>query len=79
MISQMLNLRIWQVENHQNMLICLSIKRLTIFFEKALRGLMIAISLYLLPSINEQIDSILRTSALRVLENKDRDEDFWLS
>ncbi len=75
----MLNLRIWQVENHQNMLICLSIKRLTIFFEKALRGLMIAISLYLLPSINEQIDSILRTSALRVLENKDRDEDFWLS
>jgi hypothetical protein len=28
MISQILNLQIKQVENHQNMLICLSIKRL---------------------------------------------------
>jgi hypothetical protein len=41
MISQMLNLQIWQIENHQNMLICLSIKRLTILFEEALFTILI--------------------------------------
>jgi hypothetical protein len=41
MISQMLNLQIWQVENHQNMLICLSIKLLTILFKKALFTILI--------------------------------------
>jgi hypothetical protein len=47
MISQMLNLQIWQIEDHQNMLICLSIKRLTIFFEEALFTILIVMIFYL--------------------------------
>jgi hypothetical protein len=43
MISRMLNLQIWQIENYQNMLICLSIKRLTIFFEKTLFTILIVV------------------------------------
>ncbi len=49
MISQMLNLQIEQVENHQNMLICLSIKRLTIFFEEELfTNLIVMINIFMI-------------------------------
>ncbi len=71
MISQMLNLQIWQIENHQNMLICLSIKRLTIFFEKALFTILIV--MIHLNDLNRFVNEI--TSAHEII---DTSNDFML-